>query len=169
MIQKDLYLEIEKKYGYCASWAIWVDEGKNPKSNIDDLTIFNLEINPDILEQLNPEIIMVGLNFSRKMERSFGNFHDNYPYAQDYKIRYTFKNTEYYGAYMTDIIKSFEQKISESVVSYFEGHFSKVNKFGSQCSKKRMNTKWTKPTQLPANFFTLVPKKAFQTAIKTAQ
>jgi len=35
MIQKDHYLEIEKKYGYFASWAIWADEGETPKSNME--------------------------------------------------------------------------------------------------------------------------------------
>jgi hypothetical protein len=66
---------------------------------------------------------MVGLNFSRKIEKGvFVNFHDKSPHAQDYKIRYAFKNTEYYGAYMTDIIKNFEQKLSGNVMAYLKGN-----------------------------------------------
>ena len=66
---------------------------------------------------------MVGLNISRNTSgRTFGNFHDSRPQGQDYKIRYAFRNTEYYGAYMTDIIKDFEQLISGKVTSYLKEH-----------------------------------------------
>jgi len=51
---------------------------------------------------------MVGLNFSRSvLTEPFRNFHDPSGRAQDFKIRYAFKGTKYYGAYMTDIIKNF--------------------------------------------------------------
>jgi len=35
----------------------------------------------------------------------FGNFHDAKAEGQDYKIRFAFTGTPFYGAYMTDIIK----------------------------------------------------------------
>lgn len=121
MIEKEHYLEIAKKYGEFASWAIWAEVGDKPKSNIGDTRIFDFEYNPDLLRQLNPNVIMVGFNFSRKIEKEkFVNFHDKRPQGQDYKIRYSFVNTKYYGAYMTDIIKDFEEKISGKVVSYLE-------------------------------------------------
>jgi hypothetical protein len=120
MIQKDHYLEISRKYGHCASWAIWADEGQTPKSNIGDVAIFNLQNNPNLLDYLNPGVIMVGLNISRNVRNPFGNFHDSRPRAQDYKIRYAFRNTIYYGAYMTDVIKDFEQVISGKVVSFLK-------------------------------------------------
>lgn len=121
MIQKEHYFEIAEKYGQWASWAIWAEEGDRPKSNMGDTSIFDLNKNPDILNQINPNVIMVGLNFSRatKKER-FGNFHDRRPQAQDYKIRYAFKNTKYYGAYMTDIIKDFKQQSSHKVSFYLK-------------------------------------------------
>jgi hypothetical protein len=121
MIEKEHFLEIANKYGEFASWAIWADEGDKPKSNIGDTRIFDLQFNPGLLLQLNPNIIMVGLNFSRTIEKvTFVNFHDRRPQGQDYKIRYAFKNTKFYGAYMTDIIKDFEEKISGNVVSYLK-------------------------------------------------
>jgi len=120
MIDKEHFWEISRKYGDCASWALWADEGIKPKSNIGDLNVFDIGSNPDILTQLNQNIIMVGLNISRRIEYKFGNFHDRRPQSQDYKIRYAFKNTEYYGAYMTDVIKDFEQVISGDVVSYLK-------------------------------------------------
>jgi hypothetical protein len=118
MISKNHYLEIAYKHGEYASWAIWAEQGETPKSNIGDISIFDLNVNPDILSHLNPSIIMVALNFSRKIKKEvFVNFHDKRPQGQDYKIRYAFKNTKYYGAYMTDIIKNFEEKDSVNVIS----------------------------------------------------
>jgi hypothetical protein len=60
---------------------------------------------------------MVGLNFSRPVlpTEPFKNFHDLNPSANDFKIRYAFKDTEFYGAYMTDVIKNLEMKDSHNV------------------------------------------------------
>ena len=119
MITKEHYIEIQDKYGEFASWAIWTNEVISPKSNIGALSIFNLDKNPNLLKILNPNVIMVGLNFSRTIEKkAFVNFHDKRPQGQDYKIRYAFRDTEFYGAYMTDIIKDFEEKISGNVLQY---------------------------------------------------
>ena len=116
------YLEIINKYGDCASWAIWADVGLKPKSNVGDLTIFDHQKNHELLGRLKPNVVMVGLNISRRVELTFGNFHDSRPQSQDYKIRYAFKDTKFYGAYMTDIIKDFEQKISGIVSKYLRAN-----------------------------------------------
>ena len=118
---KDHYIKIKEKYGEFASWAVWANEDIKPKSNIGDMDIFDLDKNPTLLETLNPNVIMVGLNFSRTIEKkAFVNFHDKRPQGQDYKIRYAFRDTEFYGAYMTDIIKDFEEKISGNVLQYLK-------------------------------------------------
>ena len=123
MITKEHYLEIAKKYGGFASWAIWADAGINPKSNMGDISIFDIDKNPNILNQISPDVIMVGLNISRESnDGDFVNFHDSKPQGQDYKIRFAFQNTPFYGAYMTDIIKDFEEKISGKVVSYLKSN-----------------------------------------------
>lgn len=123
MITKELYQEITDKYGEFSSWAIWENEDIKPKSNIGDMSLFDLDKNPKLLETLNPNVIMVGLNFSRMVERiPFVNFHDKRPQGQDYKLRYAFRETEFYGAYMTDIIKDFEEKISGNVLSYLKAN-----------------------------------------------
>ena len=122
MFDEKQYELIAKKYGHYASWALWAAEGKKPKDNIGDLSILNIEKNKDVLKQIKPHIILVGLNISRRIEKPLANFHDPRPYAMDYKIRYTLKNTPYYGAYMTDIIKDFEQKISGKVTTYLKGN-----------------------------------------------
>ena len=117
MIDKNQFKLIKEKHGYYASWAIWREASDKPKSNISDMSIFDLDINPNILNQLNPNVMMVGLNFSRNIEKKeFINFHDKNPHAQDYKIRYAFKDTSFYGAYMTDVIKYHEEVNSKNVL-----------------------------------------------------
>lgn len=87
------------------------------------MSVFELEKNPQLLATLNPEVIMVGLNFSRTIEKkAFVNFHDSSSRGQDYKIRYAFRDTEFYGAYMTDIIKDFEEKIARKVSVYLKSN-----------------------------------------------
>ena len=121
MVSHNHYLEIAQKYGEIGSWAVWANEGTKPKSNIGDMSIFDLSKNSMLLEILNPNIIMVGLNFSRAINKTpYCNFHDARPQSQDYKLRYAFQNTPYYGAYMTDIIKDFEEKISSNVKEYLK-------------------------------------------------
>jgi hypothetical protein len=122
MVERGKISYIAAKYGHYASWAVWANEGLKPKSNIGDLSIFDLAINPDISTILNPNIVMVGLNISRPIQFTFGNFHDSRSHSQDYKLRYAFRQTPFYGAYMTDIIKDFEQVISGEVNSFLKAN-----------------------------------------------
>ena len=106
MITREIYDRISRKYGDVGSWAIWEEAGLKPKSNMGHLNVFDLEKNPSLLDTLKANVIMVGLNVSRSLipTESFRNFHDISPRANDFKIRYAFKGTEFYGAYMTDVI-----------------------------------------------------------------
>jgi hypothetical protein len=109
MIEKHLYEEIRGEYGPVASWAVWEPQspGGRPKSNMGPKKVFNLGANPSLLQTLRNDIVMVGLNFSREVEftHPFSNFHDESPNANDFKIRHAFSRTQYYGAYMTDVLK----------------------------------------------------------------
>jgi len=122
------YEYIKNKYGHMSSWAIWSKQNGKPKSGMDDISFF---YNPSqaILNTLNPNIILVGLNISERIDRVFGNFHPNTSKAQDYKTRYAVKDTMFWGAYMTDIIKSFEEKISGNLMKYLSKNkqFEKEN------------------------------------------
>jgi len=82
-----------------------------------DISFFD---NPSrkLLNTINPNIVLVALNISRKVDRPFGVFHPDYPEAQDYKTRYALQGTPLWGAYMTDIIKDFEQKVSGKLMSF---------------------------------------------------
>jgi hypothetical protein len=118
------YEKIKKKYGSMSSWAIWSEQGENIKSNMEDISFFE---NPTTttLNTLNPNIILVGLNISKHIPKLFNNFHPNYSSAQDYKTRYALKNTMFWGSYMTDIIKDFEEKVAGNLMKYL----SKNKKF----------------------------------------
>ena len=113
MIEKERFHFIKEKYGLHASWAIWVNEGDTPKSNMGDLSIFEQD---KILLKLKPNIIFVGLNISVSgvVLNPFENFHGIGGGA--YKIRYA------------DIIKDFPEIESGNVMSYLKENPSVVDK-----------------------------------------
>jgi hypothetical protein len=122
MISIEKFVESRERFGHFASWAIWANEGKNPKDNIDDLSILDPDANPTLLNTLHGNSILLGLNISRRIERPLGNFHDPRPMATDFKIRYALKGTSYWGSYMTDIIKDFEEKASGRMMGFLRGN-----------------------------------------------
>jgi hypothetical protein len=94
---------------------VWADASEKPKSNMGDVSHFN---NASVLSLLTNCVVMVGLNISRPVSEPFMNFHDPNSRANDFKIRYAFKDSPYYGAYMTDIIKFLEDVDSKNVMKY---------------------------------------------------
>jgi hypothetical protein len=118
MIDRDKFELIKEKYGHYASWAVWADGTHKPKENVGDLSLFETTEHYGLLKQLNPNVVLVGLNISRRIQSALGNFHDGRPSSMDYKIRYALKGTVLWGAYMTDIIKDFEQKASGKMMAY---------------------------------------------------
>jgi hypothetical protein len=70
-----------------------------------DLTVLDPDQNPALLGMLRSDLVMLGLNLSRDLPPPLGNFHDESSRGNDYKIRFAFTDTTFYGAYMTDIIK----------------------------------------------------------------
>jgi len=90
-----------------------------------DISVFDIGLNPNLLHLLKPNVVMVGLNIasvSRLLPESFRNFHDSSPSANDFKIRYAFRDTEYYGAYMTDIIKRVGMLDSKDLLAHLKAH-----------------------------------------------
>lgn len=120
IIDIKMFESIERRHGGYASWAVWADAADKPKSNIGDLSIFDLEVNRSLLTSLQASVVMVGLNISRSFSEPFRNFHDSSPKATDFKIRHAFKNTKYYGAYMTDIIKGIEMVASNDLLAHLK-------------------------------------------------
>jgi hypothetical protein len=122
MISLERFQLIRERHGHYASWAVWAVQGKKPKDSIADLNVFDPQMNPELLQTLFGGFVFLGLNISRRVERVFGNFHDVRPMATDYKIRAAIYGTRFWGSYMTDIIKDFEQKVSGKVMSYLKAN-----------------------------------------------
>lgn len=121
MISRQSFDAIKQKYGHYASWAVWSERDKNPKDGVGEISFFD---NPtdQFLRKLNPEIVLVGLNISKAIDRPFGNFHSDYSAAQDYKLRFALEGTNLWGGYLTDIIKDFEEKASGKVGAYLRNN-----------------------------------------------
>jgi hypothetical protein len=119
MIDMPQFENIKEKHGRYASWAVWADASEKPKSNMGDVSHFK---NERVLSLLQNDVVMVGLNISRAVSEPFINFHDPNPRANDFKIRFAFKDSPYYGAYMTDIIKFLEEVDSKRVMKYLKEH-----------------------------------------------
>ena len=126
MITREKFDFVKKKYGPVASWAIWAHEDEEPKSNMGDLTVLDPEINKNLLSELNPNVVLVALNFSENVDhKPFENFHAGGKF-QDYKTRYAIRDSPYWGGYMTDIIKNHPEKKSKELVKYLKTHPDEV-------------------------------------------
>jgi hypothetical protein len=108
VIERGHFELVRERHGSYASWALWAAPSGKPKSNVGDLSVLNPDANPALLRTLRTDVIMVGLNISRPLAEPFRNFHDPSPRANDFKLRQAFMGTDYWGAYMTDIIKYVE-------------------------------------------------------------
>lgn len=92
-MNKKKYLQIKEKYPLDASWAIW-----------DETNIENVSIIEKHLPDLNPHIVLVGLNPARKedIDQPWKNFHVG---RNDYRLMRAFNHSYFRGAYMTDFVK----------------------------------------------------------------
>ena len=147
MISHDRYELIRGKYGKVASWAVWDAQGDRPKSNMGPQRIFDLDLNPTLLDTITPSVVMVGLNFSREVEcrYDFSNFHDENPHANDFKIRYAFIDTPYYGAYMTDVLKNLVIPNAQSVREYLKQNPNVVRPHIDKFETELTDLGFTKP------------------------
>lgn len=130
--------EIKNKYGHLCSFAIWkkIDKTQKPKYGIGDISHFNNLSENDI----NRNIILVGLNLSGKgtIDKPFSNFHNPSPYSNDYRIRYAIEDTIFTGAYMTDIIKDYEEVMAGKVIKYLNNN-PDVKKNNIESFEKELN------------------------------
>jgi hypothetical protein len=120
MITKSVFEQIKRNHGRYASWAVWGPIGTTPKSGMGDLTVFETDA---VLSVLNPNVVMLALNVSKSITLlpPFSNFHAAGS-AHDYKTRYAFTGSPYYGAYMTDIIKDLEEMDASKAMKHLAAH-----------------------------------------------
>lgn len=130
--------EIKNKYGHMCSFAIWkkIDKTQKPKTDVGNISHFNNLSENDI----NRNIILVGLNLSGKgtIDKPFSNFHNPSPYSNDYRIRYAIQDTIFTGAYMTDIIKDYEEVMAGKVIKYLNNN-PDVKKNNIESFEKELN------------------------------
>ena len=117
MIEIERYNKLKEKYGHVSSWTIWREKGKKAKSNTDGMTIFEDE---DICYKLNDKYVFVALNWSGthgvQEDKPWKNFHSSYSSQNDYRLRYVLCETQFWGSYITDIIKEYPELDSKKVV-----------------------------------------------------
>lgn len=151
MITLEQYELLEKEFGTVSSWAIWAPQRDTVKSGTGDLSVFE---DDNLLNQLNPNYVFVGLNASnthvqqngRAQECVWGNFHSSDNRRQhDYKIRYALMNTPYWGGYMTDIIK-YHAEVDSSKVARFLKDNPQVVKENIDLFNREMKILGTVPT-----------------------
>lgn len=126
MLGEKVYSLLKDKYGLVSSWAVWDEPGDKPKSNTNGMNWVN---DSNLLSILNTGFVFVGRNGAGThgtqdghFEQPWANFHSGYSYQNDYKMRYAFRGTRYWGSYMTDIIKNYNESDSNSMRSYLKTH-----------------------------------------------
>jgi len=82
-ISEEKFQEIKNKYGHMSSWAIWKNKDENGKEKSNVGNIFET-----VSQSLNPNVVFIGLNISKKIVEPFANFHSTSSRSHDYKIRY---------------------------------------------------------------------------------
>jgi len=123
MLDRKTYKLMKKKYGGVGSWAVWCPQtDKNaPKSNMGNMDWTKDE--DGLCSVLNPEFVFVGLNLSNSygkysdVKTPWVNFHSGNPHGNSFKLRFALKDTSFWGAYMTDLIKGVKETDSKKVVS----------------------------------------------------
>lgn len=161
MIDRARFDLIKQQHGRYASWAVWAPPSAGPKSNVGDLSVFDENRNPNLLRTLLPNVIMVGLNISRPFSEPFRNFHDSNGRAHDYKIRFAFEGTEYYGAYMTDVIKDEVCVDSRDLLQHLRRQPSLIAENVSRFRQELRDLSSTRPSILVfgRDAFTLLSRK----------
>lgn len=113
-VSSETFVDMRSRWGHASSWAWWMRKSETEKEK-SGMSVLPTE---DVVPELKRNVVLVGLNISRRIERPFGNFHPEYSAAQDYKMRYAVQDTMFWGGYMTDIIKDFEQKVSGKLMKF---------------------------------------------------
>jgi hypothetical protein len=117
------------KSEYDSSWAIWAsEERKVIGDSVSDMSVFDLSINENLLDQLRPEYVIVALNKSNKTSDELvplENFHSG---SQDYKLRHALKGSPFWGAYITDFAKGIVERNSDEVRKYLRKNPDELNR-----------------------------------------
>ena len=126
MIGRTRFDTIKRQHGGYASWAVWAEAAEAPKSNIGDLSIFDVDANPALLDTLTGDVVMVGLNISRSFSEPFRNFMISARRRMTSNCGMRSRRLRDDGAYMTDIIKKVEMVDSNDLLEHLKASPSLV-------------------------------------------
>jgi hypothetical protein len=129
MVDRETFNQMKGRYGHYASWAVWALPIETPKSNMENLRVLDPDPNSGLLQILRNDVVMLGLKISGPLPEPapFRNFHYGAVY-HDYKTRYAFVGTPYWGAYMTDFIKDVPVTDSNALIRHLTANPSLVKK-----------------------------------------
>lgn len=126
MVNKKNFDMLKKEFGLCGSWTIWELPGNTAKSNTGDMSWAD---DPKLHEKVGTGYVFVGLNWAgghgnqtKDGSIKWKDFHSDYTYQNDYKLRYALMDTPYWGSYITDIIKYYPETDSSKVSSLVKKH-----------------------------------------------
>jgi len=128
LIDRDTFDSLLEAYSTFSSWAVWArrEAGEPAKARVGDLSVLDPDQNAELLGDLNPSVVLLGLNASSRgvemKAEPWRNFHDPSGRAQDYKIRFAFRDTPYWGAYMTDVFTDLPETDSKIVRKWRAEH-----------------------------------------------
>jgi len=132
MVSKKNFEILKKEYGLCGSWTIWELPGSTPKSNTGNMKWAE---DPKLNEKVGTGFVFVGLNWAGGHgDQTEGgtikwkDFHSDYAYQNDYKLRHALTGTRYWGSYITDIIKYYPETDSSKVDTMIKNNPSIVRK-----------------------------------------
>lgn len=145
MISKQTYETMKKNYWKAWSRAVRWEQTTTPRSNTNDMSRVN---DSNLLGILNTGYVFVGLNLSSthwdkwiNNNIDWSNFHSGYPHQNDYKLRYALKDTEYWGSYITDLIKKYPEVDSNKVISFIKEN-PQIIKENIESFKKEISYLW---------------------------
>lgn len=124
-ITRERFDAIKNAWGHVGSWAVWADAapGAGVKSGIGDLSVLDPDTNPALLHTVTGDVVMLGINGSDAHgTRTFGNFHDPSPRANHFKLRFAYRGTPYWGAYLTDAFKNLPAYGAKRTIDYVRTH-----------------------------------------------
>lgn len=116
-IARERFEAVKRAWGHVGSWAVWADAlpGEGVKAGVGDLSVLDPDANPDLLQTLNPDVVMLGINGSgASTPDAFSNFHDASPRANRFKLRHAYRGTPYWGAYLTETFKGLPSSSAQS-------------------------------------------------------
>lgn len=120
-ITRERFEMIRKNHGEYASWAIWNEpnEGDKRLSGGMNEPVFE-SISDEILTHLKPQYVFIGYNWSTGSVDELMNFHSVDQHIG--KLRYALRDSPFWGAYLTDVIKFYSNPDSKETEEYLKAH-----------------------------------------------